>query len=132
MTEASDSQCCDRRKRNINWVTWSINITRKLHNNRFIYSIPLRKIPLSQQQTLLVLPHSIFHHFSFHEKSFLGYSKKYLQFQEESDEESTPANLQLLPATCLSHLQIAQSKLAIKIPTLRQTFAQLRRKEHPV
>ena len=37
---------------------------------------------------MLVLPHSIFRHFSYQEKSFSGYSKKYIQFQEESDEES--------------------------------------------
>ena len=71
---------------------------------------------------MLVLPHSIFRHFSYHEKSFSGYSKQYLQFQDKSDEESTQANLQLSRATCSSRLQIAQSKLPIQIPTLRQSL----------
>ena len=34
--------------------------------------------------------------------------------------------------SCASWLQIAQSKLPIKIPTLRRKFAKLRGKEHPV
>ena len=123
MTEASDNQCCDRRKRNIDRVTssTSLNINRqKLNDNRFIYSIPPR------------IPHTIFRHFPYHEKSFSGYSKKYLQFQDESDEESMRANLQTSRASCSSRLQIAQSKLPIKIPTLRRKFARLRAKEHPV
>ena len=57
---------------------------------------------------------------------------KNLQFQEESAEESTRANLQPSRASCSSWLQIAQSKLPIKIPTLRRKFAKLRGKEHPV
>ena len=51
---------------------------------------------------------------------------------EESAAESTRANLKLLRASCSSRLQIAQSKLPIKIPTLRRKFAKLRGKEHPV
>ena len=81
---------------------------------------------------LLVLPHSIFRDFSYHEKSFSGYSTKNLQFQEESAEESTRANLQPSRASCSSWLQIAQTKLPIKIPTSRRKFAKLRGKEHPV
>ena len=125
MTEASDSQCCDRRKRNI---ILPLNIEQQ--HIELVFR-PLRKIPLSQREILLVLPHSIFRHFSYHEKSFSGYSKKNLQLQEESDEETTQANLQLPRASCLSWLQFAQSKLPIKIPTLRRKFAKLRGKEPP-
>ena len=121
MTEGSDTKCCDRQKRNI--ILPSSIKQQHIH--------PLSKIPLSQRRILPVLPHSIFHHFSYHEKSFSGHSQKNIQFQEESDEESTQANL-LSQASCLSWLQIAQSKLPIKIPTLRQKLAKLRRKEHPV
>ena len=92
----------------------------------------LAKIPLSQGRILLVLPHSILRDFSYNEKSFAGYSKKNLQFQEESDEESTRANLQPSRASCSSWLQIAQSKLPIKIPTLRRKLGKLQGKEHPV
>ena len=68
------------------------------HNFTFEYQTttpprPPRKIPLSQWRVLLVLPHSIFCHFSYHEKSFSGHSKENLQFQEESNKESTQANL---------------------------------------
>ena len=80
MTEGSDSKCCDRRKRNIILPS---SIKRQ-------HIRPVRKIPLSQRRILLVPPHSIFRHFSYHEKSSSGYSKKNLQFQEESDEESKP------------------------------------------
>ena len=111
MTEGSHSKCCDRRKRNINFLPSSIK---------------------QQRRILLVLPHCILRDFSYNEKSFSGYSKKNLQFQEESDEESTRANLQPSQASCSSWLQIAQSKLPIKIPTLRRKLAKLRRKEHPV
>ena len=93
---------------------------------------PLRKIPLPQRQISLVLPHSNFRYFSYHEKSFSRYSKKNLQFQEESDEESTRANLQPSRASCTSWLQIAQSKLPIKIPTLRRKLPKLCGKEHPL
>ena len=80
MTDGNDSKCCDGRKRNI-------NLPSSIKQQHIIFR-PLRKIPLSQRQILLVLPHSIFRHFSYHEKSFSRYSKKNLQFQEESDEES--------------------------------------------
>ena len=123
MTEGSDSKYCDRRKRNINFLPSSI----KQQHIR-----PLAKIPLSQRRILLVLPHSILRDFSYNEKSFSGYSKKNLQFQEESDEESTRANLQPSRASCSSWLQIAQSKLPIKIPTFWRKLAKLRGKEHPV
>ena len=123
MTEGSDSKCCDRRKRNITFLPSSI----KQQHIR-----PLAKSPLSQRQILLVFPHSILRDFSYNEKSFSGYSKKNLQFQEESDEESMRANLQPSQASCSSWLQIAQSKLPIKIPTLRRKLAKLRGKEHPV
>ena len=127
MTEASDSKCRDRRKRNV-----ILPLSIEQQHIELIFR-PLRKIPLlSQRGILIVLPYNIFLHFSYHEKSFLGYSKKNLQLQEESDEETTRANLQPLQASCSSWLQIAQSKLPIKIPTLRQKFAKLRRKEHPV
>ena len=116
MTEGSDSKCCDRRKRNINFLPSSI----KQQHIR-----PLAKIPLSQRRILLVLPHSILRDFSYNEKSFSGYSKKNLQFQEESDEESTRENLQPSRASC-------SSWLPIKIPTLRRKLAKLRGKEHPV
>ena len=47
-----------------------------------------------------VSPHfvsqSTISHFSYHERSFLGYSKKNLQFQKKSDEESMRANWQPL------------------------------------
>ena len=88
MTEASDSQCFDRRKQN--------SILPASIKQQHILFRPLRKIPLSQWRIWLVLPHSIFRHFSYHEKSFLGCSKKNLQFQEESDEESRRSNLQPL------------------------------------
>ena len=86
MTEASDSQCCDGRKR---------NIILPLSIEQHIIFHPLCKIPLSQRRILLVLPHTIFCHFS-------GYFKKNLQFQEESDEESTRANLKPSRASCSS------------------------------
>ena len=93
---------------------------------------PLRKIPLSQRRilldVLLALPHSIFRDFSYHQKSFSGNSTKNLQFQEESAEVSTRANLQPSRTSCSSWLQITQSKLPIKIPTLRRKFAKLREK----
>ena len=86
--------------------------TKAKHNFTFEQHIllirPLRKIPLSQRRILLVLPRSIFCYFSYHEKSFSGFSKKKLQFQEESDEEPTRANLQPSQASCSSWLQIAQ------------------------
>ena len=131
MTKARDSQCYDQRKRNTYRVTSSTTINTKITTTD-IYSVPIHKIPLSRQRILLVLPHSIFRHFSYHEKSFTGYSKKYLQFQEETGEESTRANLQLSQATCSRWLQIAQSKLPIKMPTLPRKFAKLLAKEHPV
>ena len=87
MTEGSDSKCCDQRRRNI--------ILPSSIKQQHIFC-PLCKIPLSQRQILFVLPRGIFCHFSYHEKSFSGYSKKNLQFQEESDEESMQANLQRL------------------------------------
>ena len=90
MIEGSDSKCCDRQKRNI-------VLPSSIKQQHIIFCpLWLRKIALSQQQILLVLPHSIFRHFSYHEKSFSWYSKKNLQFQEESDEESTRADLQPL------------------------------------
>ena len=113
----------DRRKRNINFLPSSIN---QQHIR------PLAKIPLSQRRILLVLPHCVLRDFSYNERSFSGYSKKNLQFQEESDEEFTRANLQPSRSSCSSWLQIAQSKLPIKIPTLRRKLAKLRGKEHPV
>ena len=122
MTEGSDSKYCDRRKRN-KLFTFEYQTT--THR-------PLAKIPLSQRRILLVLPHSVLRDFSYNEKSFSGYSKKNLQFQEESDEESRRANLQPSRASCSSWLQIAQSKLPIKIPTLRRKLAKLRGKENPV
>ena len=66
------------------------------------------------------------------EKSTEQCAERNVQFEEESTEESTRATLQLSRASCASRLQIAQSKLPIKIPTLRRKFAKLRGKEHPV
>ena len=135
MTEASDSQCCDRRKRNIYRVTSSINtcINTKIKEQQIIFRPTYyAKFLCHQRRILLVLPHRIFRHFSYQEKSFSGYSKKYIQFQEKSDEESTRANLQPTRAACSSRLQIAQSKLPIKIPTLRRKFAKFHGKEHTV
>ena len=126
MTEASDSKCCDRRKRNV-----ILPSSIEQQHIELIFR-PLRKIPLSQRGILIVLPYDIFLHFSYHEKSFSGYSKKNLQLQAESDKETTRANLQPSQASCSSWLQIAQNKLPIKIPTLRRKFAKLRGKEHPV
>ena len=125
MTEVSDIQCCDQWKWIIYWVTSVVIIN--INSNILFNCVPLHKIPLSQQRILLVLPHS---HFFYHEKSFWGYSQKNLQFQEESAKESTRGNLQPLQASCSSQLQVAQSKLAIKTPTLRQMFPKLCAKEH--
>ena len=97
-------------------------LTKAKHNFTFEYQTttqhimfrPLRKIPLSQRRILLVLPHSIFRPFSYHEKSFSGYSKKNLQFQEESDEKSTRANLQPSRVSCSSWLQTANQNTNIE------------------
>ena len=112
----------------------------RVSNNNTLYSVHYAKFLYHNGEScrrifldvLLVLPHSIFRDFSYHEKSFSGYSTKNLQFQEESAEESTRANLQPSRASCSSRLQIAQSKLPIKITTLRRKFAKLLGKEHPV
>ena len=129
MTEANDSQCCDQRKRNIYQVTSSININTKIKQqqtcifhptmqNSFITTVNL--VSSSTKHFLsLFLPREI----------IFGLL---LQFQEESDEESTRADLELPRATCSSRLRITQSKLPIKIPTLLWKFAKFRRKEHPV
>ena len=78
MTEASDSKCRDRRKRNV-----ILPSSIEQQHIELIFR-PLRKIPLlSQRGILIVLPYNIFLHFSYHEKSFSGYSKKNLQLQEE-------------------------------------------------
>ena len=77
------------------------NLTSSIKQQHIIFR-PLGKIPLSQRRILLVLPHSILRRFSYQEKSFSGYYEKDLQFQEESDEESTRANLQPSRASCSS------------------------------
>ena len=66
------------------WSTKAKKFYLRVSNNNWPFR-PLRKIPLSQRRILLVHLHGIFRHFSYHEKSFSGYCKKNLQFQEESD-----------------------------------------------
>ena len=67
-----------------------------------------------------------------YKKSTEPCSERNFQFEEEKAKECTRENSQLSRGSCSSRLQFAQSKLSIKIPTLRRKFAKLRGKEHPV
>ena len=64
---------------------------------------------------MLVLTHSILRDFSYNEKSFSGYSKKNLQFQEESDEESTRAKLFELVANCSEQTANQNTNIAAEV-----------------
>ena len=67
-----------------------------------------------------------------YKKSTEPCSERNFQFEEEKAKESMRANSQLSRGSSSSRLQFVQSKLPIKIPTLRRKFAKLRGKEHPV